>query len=315
MNFGDKHRYDGSAAEPPTDQEMDAARDLKSPFVIWRYRPEREIHRVWWMEPLTPGDLVMIPVGSPPNALVQARGIATFSNSRESVVNTRFQGVRMKLLEEARVQVPLQTDYLGWDLFEVTAVDVAQLNLAGLDHEVAGQDMAALDGSQSYLGSGWSQIDWSNGARAEPFRWGYKGAQLQMPASGGQSDSGPGAQWTARSTARSDTCVGSYGARDHFVGAGRAEKSRTHGAGGGDGCAPITGRDSGGCGHDLFSPVWCERGALVGCPHAYAWRFDVRSTNRDRKEADITGTVLVTVLAFFVRLTPETFRGFVSQSI
>jgi hypothetical protein len=186
VNFADKHRFDGSAAEPPTSEEMDQARDLNSPFVIWRYQPRRLIHRVWWMEALAPGDMVVIPVGSPSNVGVPARGIAAFSNSREAVLNTRFSGVRMKLLEEARVQVPLAEDFLGWDLMEVMTVEAERANLAGLDREVQDRNLAGLDASQVYLGSGWSQIDWTrtSGPQGQPFRWGFNGAQLLMPRAG-----------------------------------------------------------------------------------------------------------------------------------
>lgn len=186
VNFADTHRFDGSAAEPPTGEEMDQARDLNSPFVIWRYRPWRLIHRVWWMEALAPGDLVVIPVGSPSNVGVQARGIAVYSNSREAILNTRFPGVRMKLLEEARVQVPLTEDYLGWDLLEVMKLEAGRINLAGLEQELAGRNPAALDASRVYLGKGWSQIDWTQtaGTQPLPFRWGYNGAQLLTPRAG-----------------------------------------------------------------------------------------------------------------------------------
>ena len=187
VNFADKHRYDGSAAEPPTDDEMDLARDLKSPYVIWRYEPKREIHRVWWMEPLAPGDLIVIPVGSPSNVQAQARGISAFSSSLAAVETTRFRGVGLKLLEDAVVQVPLSQDFLGWELLEVTTVDDSgQTNLLGLDKEIAGHDVSSNDPSQSYLGIGWSAIDWTRtvGAQAEAFRWGYNGAQLLAPRTG-----------------------------------------------------------------------------------------------------------------------------------
>jgi hypothetical protein len=186
VNFADKHRFDGSAAEPPRTEEMDQARDLDSPFVIWRYKPWRLIHRVWWMEALAPGDLVVIPVGSPSNVAVQARGIAAFSNSREAILRARFPGVRMKVLEEAHVQDPLAQDYLGWDLLEVTKLEAGKVNLAGLDRELAGRNPAKLDSSQVYLGNGWSSVDWThtNGTQAVPFRWGYNGAQLQAPRRG-----------------------------------------------------------------------------------------------------------------------------------
>ena len=129
---------------------------------------------------------MVIPVGSPSNAGVQARGIAAFSDSREDIMNTRFPGVRMKLLEEALVQVPLEKDFLGWDLLEVTKVEEGPANLAGLDREAAGRNPAGLDASQVYLGSGWSKIDWTHtsGAQGEPFRWGYNGAQLMTPRAG-----------------------------------------------------------------------------------------------------------------------------------
>jgi hypothetical protein len=165
---------------------MEQARDLNSPFVIWRYQPRRLIHRVWWMEALAPGDIVVIPVGSPSNVRVQARGIAAFSNSREAVLNTRFSGVRMKLLEEARVQIPLGEDFLGWDLMEVMKVETGPANLAGLDRTLTDRNMAGLDASQVYLGSGWSQIDWTrtSGPQSQPFRWGFNGAQLLTPRAG-----------------------------------------------------------------------------------------------------------------------------------
>jgi hypothetical protein len=183
VNFANKHRYDGSAAEPPTEEEIVAARDLHSPFVIWRYEPRREIHRIWWMEPLAPGDLLVLPVGSSSNAQVKARGIPTFSNSRDYFLNSRFPGVHTTLLEEARVPVPLSHDFLGWDLLEVTEIDPAAVNLAGLDHELTGLDPGSLDPAQTYLGSGWSHIDFTSAEKkpGEPFRWGLNDAQMILP--------------------------------------------------------------------------------------------------------------------------------------
>lgn len=168
VNFADHHRYDGSAAEPPTDDEIDAARALNSPYVTWRYEPKREMHRAWWMQPLAPGDLIVIPVGSAANAQIQARGIAAFSSSLDAIVAARFPGVRMRLVEKAEVPVPLEQDTLGWDLMEVTGIERVGSNLRGLE-DLSGR-----------LGSGWSQIDWVGGEKTppEPFRWGYNGAQI-----------------------------------------------------------------------------------------------------------------------------------------
>jgi hypothetical protein len=80
----------------------------------------------------------------------------------------------------------LSKDFLGWDLMEVMAVETALSNLAGLDRTLKDRNVPGLDASQVYLGSGWSQIDWTRtfGSQGQPFRWGFNGAQLLTPRAG-----------------------------------------------------------------------------------------------------------------------------------
>jgi hypothetical protein len=166
----DKHRFDGSAAEPPTDEEMDRAHALQGRYVIWQYAPQRVVHRVWWINVLEKGDLLVLPVGSPANAAVPARGIAAYTDSAENILATRFPGVQTRLIEKATLPVPFTSDYLGWELFEVGDITGSSGDFAGL------QQLAA--------GKGWSAIGWT--PSREPYRWGYNGAQIPT----GQSSTG-----------------------------------------------------------------------------------------------------------------------------
>ncbi len=174
VDYTDEHRYDGSAAEPPTTDEIDLARDLHTPYVIWQYAPRPVLHRVWWMDTLQPGDLIALPVGSPGNSRLQARGLGAFSVPREFYLDTRLRGVKTRVVEEDRIKLPFSNDFLGWDLLEVTAVDASGVGLAGLDRT------QSADSAHFHLGKGWSRIDWTQlgAAGNDAFRWGFNGAQI-----------------------------------------------------------------------------------------------------------------------------------------
>ena len=180
VNFSDTERYEGSEAEPPTTQEMEQARALASPYVLWQYSPRREMQRVWWMNALSPGDLLALPVGTPGNISIPARGVSAFSASAEGTVATRFAGVGTKLLETAVVAFPLyKNEYLGWELYQVTEITPSAGSYAGLDHSISRPDPPDRDSKQTYLGRGWSPMGWT--PAREPYRWGYNNAEIFAP--------------------------------------------------------------------------------------------------------------------------------------
>ena len=169
IDFSDTHRYDGSAAEPPTAEEMNQARALASPYVLWQYAPKRLMHRVWWTEKLAAGDLLALPVGAPSNQTVQARGVAAFSESAQDTLAVRFMGVGTRRLESAVVAAPFdKNQYLGWELYEVTEAPQASI--------YRGLDRLGADATSASLGSGWSAMGWT--PAREPYRWGYNAAQI-----------------------------------------------------------------------------------------------------------------------------------------
>jgi hypothetical protein len=174
VDYADFGRYGGSLAEPPNRGEIEEARDFHVPYVIWQYSPHAEQHRSWWPDPLRPGDLIALPVGSPRNIELVARGVQTFSRPRSFFLETRLRGVATRLVEENHVQLPFSNDFLGWDLLEVTAVDPSTRDLRGLERTQTG------DGAHVYFGKGWSNIDWASegAAHNDAFRWGYNGAEI-----------------------------------------------------------------------------------------------------------------------------------------
>jgi hypothetical protein len=180
VNRADAHRYDGSEAEPPTPGEIDAARQIDSTFLLWQYSPMPRLQRVWWMDSMKPGDLIVMPVGSPSNAEIPARGAAAFVQSAESILHDRFHGLATRRAGSAVVRSPLSHDFLGWEVVEVTALTA--LDFAGLDRDASG---SPVDGQHAYLKGGWSLIGWAQqGAREDAYRWGYNGAGLIVPQTG-----------------------------------------------------------------------------------------------------------------------------------
>ena len=261
VNFSDTHRYDGSEAEPPTTEEMDQARALSSPYVLWQYAPLPEIGRVWWMNPLSPGDLLALPVGTPDNLSIPARGISAFSASSEGIRDTRLAGVATKLLETAVVPFPFyRNEYLGWELFEVTQVTPQLGRYAGLDHFIS-TNAAQREPQLAYLGTGWSPLGWT--PAGEPYRWGYNNAQIFAPRDSSTTatlDLEPNGQLGLPLTIRAIDSAGRELARWPLLGRLKVELAVDQGR---NYHLADTRRDQSRTRHDLLQALWTGGGKVA----------------------------------------------------
>ncbi len=183
VNFYDFNRFNDSPTQPPLLSEVVEASKLDAPFVLWKYLEGGKKGSVWTSAPLQPGDIVLIMVGSPDNYKIKARGISSYSLSSEDYFETWFRGVKFKIRNRIREELPGH-HFLGWDVAEVVSIDTNPTpDFNGLNLDAQGRPYSEFKPNQIYLGDQWRGLSWDK--TNNPARWAMNRAQIFLPASRG----------------------------------------------------------------------------------------------------------------------------------
>lgn len=118
LNRQNLQRFDSSAAWVPNkDQLLDIA-EKPEKFVIWSLGYKNE---GWKNEYLKAGDVILVPVGSKLLNKVNARGVSMHAKSPSDFLKT----TPLELETIGQVRRNFASLWLGWELFEVKSINVA----------------------------------------------------------------------------------------------------------------------------------------------------------------------------------------------
>lgn len=179
VNRADLNRYQDSVAVPPSPEQLNQALSWPDAYIGWAYETpvgplaQTENKTNWYFSPLQLGDWVIVPVGSPRNRAVAARGVSVYSQAAEAYL-PYAPGVRLEKKLEAHVPVDRWgQNFLGWDVFEVIEAkpDIVFPQLSSA---------TALSASNLRLGNNWYPYEAFN---AETFRWVNNDAEVMVTPS------------------------------------------------------------------------------------------------------------------------------------